>query len=817
MSSAARSGLLVVVAVVLSVSIYLWLSAAVLVPVSQSPVVFAFVAASLKSFLFIVLVVGVVVLSAHALLRTVSRRFQAVPLLSLADVSYLLPLMLLAALALELLTLLPRQTDVMSVATYVIIDLKWWWAAAVLAWTFARADRRLGGACRSTLKRLVAFGSTGIPEATLATVAAIWVIAGTPSLRFAVAPVGDEPKYLRYCENLYQGRGFEISRIAPIKRLGPDFRSRVGQNFVVLAQTVPQELRDISDDLFNVLLGRARVVGRARAEVGDFVVGKTGGLFQLHNPGLSLLMFPAYYLDRWWAPVPSSEDAQWPDKMPIVSGFLLGIYLLSTVLLYRMLRRYTESSGTAWVVTAATMLSLPVAAFPFQIYPESPAVLLLLVVARAIVFPSASWRWRWVLVGLVLGYLPWVHIRFSGVALLLLAGTCLMHRRERRTIQRLAIGFAVPAVCLMLYSYQITGSLNPLSGYFIEADADPLSVTGALRGGLGYLIDRDWGLLAHSPVYLFALPGIYWLYQRRQYSILLLELATVILILTAGAHSLIGAGTTPMRLICAGVPFAAFPIAEAFRRYGGRPLFKIAFALLLVLSLDTALAYNLHNELKIRMIDSSISGWRANLLFPAESRWPWRVSTANAVDMAIWVVIVVTLLLSPMLVAATSRGRSWSEPFATSAAKLTFTVIAILVSAGTVAGATTGVWSLTRYQILPAKGAQTAALMVDDLGQCSLCVISGRSPLSTRAMLRYLESVDRSVASRERPGEARRYAEWLAMPGQIRAWYVEANGGRQPSESDIGHYLYQWREEHVPRDEIQRRIFSAAGKPVIPK
>jgi hypothetical protein len=55
------------------------------------------------------------------------------------------------------------------------------------------------------------------------------------------------------------------------------------------------------------------------------------------------------------------------------------------------------------------------------------------------------------------------------------------------------------------------------------------------------------------------------------------------------------------------------------------------------------------------------------------------------------------------------------------------------------------------------------------------------------------------------------------MPGRIRAWYVEANDGRQPSESDIGHYLYQWREEHVPSNEIQRRIFSAAGNPVIRK
>jgi hypothetical protein len=49
------------------------------------------------------------------------------------------------------------------------------------------------------------------------------------------------------------------------------------------------------------------------------------------------------------------------------------------------------------------------------------------------------------------------------------------------------------------------------------------------------------------------------------------------------------------------------------------------------------------------------------------------------------------------------------------------------------------------------------------------------------------------------------------MPGQIRAWYLEATG-HEPSPGDIGHHLYQWREEGVAPAEIRRRIFAAAGK-----
>ena len=52
------------------------------------------------------------------------------------------------------------------------------------------------------------------------------------------------------------------------------------------------------------------------------------------------------------------------------------------------------------------------------------------------------------------------------------------------------------------------------------------------------------------------------------------------------------------------------------------------------------------------------------------------------------------------------------------------------------------------------------------------------------------------------------------MPGRLRAWYLEANA-REAAPEDVGHYLFQWREEHVPAEEIRRRIFAAAaeGKP----
>src|SRR5262245_10644204 len=110
-----------------------------------------------------------------------------------------------------------------------------------------------------------------------------------------------------------------------------------------------------------------------------------------------------------------------------------------------------------------------------------------------------------------------------------------------------------------------------------------------------------------------------------------------------------------------------------------------------------------------------------------------------------------------------------------------------------------------------AAAAQQAALMVDELGDCTLCVASPYGRVNAKQIQAALETVDPIVAHRYRPGGSRDYDEWLSMPGQIRAWYIEATG-HEPATTDLGRHLYQWREEHVPATEIRRRIFVAAGK-----
>ncbi len=810
-----RPGLVLLPLAAVAVAVNLWMAAGVVAAVEWEPVEYIFVSASFATFARLALLSLAAVALLHALVRVVFRTGRP-PLFSGEDVAYATPLLLCGGALLALVTLAPHMENAASVLLFVVQDLRWWWTALILFWVLARLDRRSGGALRSVLRKTAARAPRWTPEIALAIVAAVTVFESTPALRYWSPKSGDEPKYVRYCEAFYQGLGFELSTIKPIDALGPDYRPHVLRNFALIGAALPGELRSLAGDALTLAHGRWPVGPAPQHEHGDFLIGKNGGLFEIHNPGLSILMFPAYYLDRRFGDDQADPGAQWPNKLLFLNAFLLGLYVAWTVLLFRFLRRCTESVWAPWVATVAGMLTLPIAAFPFQVYPEVAAGLLLLVVLYAVAFRNPAWRWRWFAIGVVLGYLPWVHVRFIGVTGVVALGAIVLLRGQRANVLRFAAGVALPLVCLALYTYRVTGSLLPTSTYFTDASSEPLSISGAIVGSLGYLIDRDWGLLAHSPVYLFALPGYYWLARRRPQIAAMTGAATVTLIGTAAAHSLVGAGTTPMRFIVAVVPLMTIPLALVLERAGRGRVFQAGFGLALGLSLENAVAYNLHH-LKAWLIDTSASGWKVNLLFPADSRYLWNTPPANAALIALWTLAIVLLLGGPYVVERRRAG-GWTPPpwrwRQGARPALALVAVAILIGGGTVVSASTGAWKEGHYLVRPEAAALDAARLIDEEGHCAICLSSRLGSIGSASMLTDLESVDPSVARRQRPGVVvPPYDEWLAMPGRIHDWYVEANG-HDPADTDVGHYLYQWREEHATPAQIEARIFAAAGKPV---
>jgi len=810
------SGLLTLAAAVASVTIHVWLASGVLTPLAGSSIEYLFISATARSAVAIALVTATLLLAAHlAIRRLAARRIVQPPLFSWTDTAYMAPLCWFAISVLALLNLIPSVSRWFTVASYAIVDLRWWWIGFVLAWTAWRLDARLNGAIRNGIARAGAPLATcrWLPEALLAALAVAWSVAGTPIERTNGGATGDEPKYLRYCENWYQGLGFEVSQIKPMAELPADFRPRLLHNVTLLVEAVPGELRNIVVDAARFVRNPSQPFNRAQHSGGGFVAGKDGGTYQMHNPGISALIFPAYLVDRQLAQIVPGSKAQWPEHLPVVNALMLGIYAAWTVLILRFLRRAGASEGVAWVTALACTFTLPVAAFPFQYYPELVAGLLVTAVAGHLLFASADRRRRAFVVGLLAGCLPWLHVRFSAVTMAFALAAIVIWRADRRRVLGFLGGIAVPVALFSLYTYRISGSVVPSALWTASGDENNFAWLSMVRNSVAYLVDRDWGLLAHSPVFLLALPGYWWM-AKRQPAVAWMSAAVFLsLLLPAAGKTLIQ--TTPMRLIVAVVPLAATPLVEVLSRAGRAT--RIVFALLLLLSLDNAVAYNFHHDRTMDvLLDPSFSGWKVNLLFPYESRQPWQVSMANGVLLIVWLSAVAALLVIPAWLdqraTSTARGTEWAR------GRFVMVTAAIFIAISTGVAAATGAWTGRRYLITAPAAARDAALMLDRLGPCTICYSSAHGPIGARdaavgarRLLIDLEAIDPSVAARHEAWTLPGYSDWLEMPGRIRAWFQEAHG-REPSNGEVGHFMYQWREERVPSMEIRRRIFASAGK-----
>jgi len=744
-------GMFVLAAAGASIGLHVWFSSGVLFGVPQSASAtaeYVFISSSFRALAVLTCAVWASIAILHTAIRRATRRHgERARLLSVEDTAYAQPLLVFAVSPVALLSIVPGLGTALTVWSFVVVDLRWWWTPLVLCWTLMRVDQRLQGSIRRAASRLFygMMASKWASETALVMLAITWVVAGTSHLRFSGVTAGDEAKYLRFCELLYQGQGFELSNIKPIAQLPADYRPSIAHNFTLMARVLPGELRSLVSDVGIFIKDPSHqfnIAGRAQRR---FFRGKNGGVYQVHSPGVSFLMFPAYVVDRQLGGPGRRPDSQWPERLFAVNGFFLALYGLWVVLLFRFLRRVTESASAAWLTTVALTLTMPVATFPFQFYPELAAGFIVVWVAGHVLFTGSGNVVTSVFAGLLAGYLPWLHVRFSALAMVLTVTGCLLLRR----FPRRAVAFVIASLAAIgtsaLYAYHLTGSVLPWSMWQEESGRSVLTLSRAFVGSFGYLLDRDWGLLPHAPVYLLALPGYALLTKRRPDVAWLCAATFLSLLLPAAAHTLTAAGATPMRLIVAVVPFAAVPMAELLARRGDAPIVRIAFALLLLLSLHTALAYNQHHYKSYGpLVDWSFSGWNTHLLFPSDTRSAWTNPASNLWLLLSW---LLTLILLPAYTAVRAVSHA-SRPSFSRAAGI---AVAGLLVAGTAICAATGEWKEQRFQLPTRTAVQRASTLLDSVGQCSVCVSSTRGRLDTARTRSLLSNLAPPRKQRIRP------------------------------------------------------------------
>jgi hypothetical protein len=311
---------------------------------------------------------------------------------------------------------------------YFGFDLFWWLVAAVVALIVVERRPSLSIPSRSR------WGF----ELALAVVLLASSLLASPRLRFQSVLVGDEPKYLRYLENWYRGQGMDVSRLGPIADLPPGESSHVTMNLARLGRALSDESRDLITDA---------APGRASSQGGWFVDGKRGGVYQVHNPGISFLLFPGYLIDRTvsatqlWHP-------QFPTNLYGTGTIVLLLYLLWSLSTFRLLHSHTHHAALSWIIAAILFLSLPVAAFAYQYYPEVAAGLIVALLVRYTMVSADRRGLAAAGHGLLAAFLPWLHLRFAPLTVLAVVVFALTRRRDRPALASFGAGLVVPLAAL---------------------------------------------------------------------------------------------------------------------------------------------------------------------------------------------------------------------------------------------------------------------------------------------------------------------------------------------------------------------------------
>ena len=663
-------------------------------------------------------------LSIYGLVNLVARRHAPATLVDARSGRWLMPLVALAAVGLGIAPAIPGVGIRAAPLGYYGYDLRWWWLLALTVWVAVRADRVSG---RVLERRVASLRSWTRARRLLALDAALfaaviaWAIATSPRVRFTGQLNGDEPKYLRYCEVWYQGGGFAISDKKLFVDEPLDAPPRVLRTGALFVRALAEEGRALAGDLRRFAADPLGFRWNRVAGGDYFLTGKHGGVYQLHQPGLSLLLFPGYFLDRYLFGLHPGYGGEFPAELVMTNVTLLLLYGACAVMLFRFLRNALASELLAWVWAAFALVTLPAGAFAFQLYPEIPASLVIIAVSNHLLFharegpPSQS-----AAAGAASAALAWFHPRFLVVSICLAIAAMFFARERRRPF---AVAYVLVLLSVCAYAYRATGSWLPTAlwdanSFGFNARAVPINL-------VGYWFDRMWGLVPHSPLLIAALPGLVLFARRSMASAAFVLAVALALAIPAAAHSLSAAGGTPDRLVLAVLPLFVWPLALFVRRCWPSVTGRVLTIVLAILSLDAALSYNwTHEKAFGAMRDASASGWKPNLAFPD-------VREAPAVVTAIVIAVAVWSIGAAFLAQRTRRSVAGRRVWAPVAVVI---VLVLLVGASAAASATTGRWVNGDYLRDEVAAHRAVARALVALDRCRICFTSRDGPTDWRQL-----------------------------------------------------------------------------------
>lgn len=246
----------------------------------------------------------------------------------------------------------------------------------------------------------------------------------------------------------------------------------------------------------------------------------------------------------------------------------VAVILLAAIALagqmYLVALRAVERPALAATVALGLALVMPIVPYTHLLFPEIPAALCLIYAIRRVA-SSSNTGIQWLLTGLAIGWLPWLHQRFAPTAAilaLLIAVRCWRAWPNRRPLAAL-VPILIAGVSLIWFNVWLYGApIQPAENH--DGFSGP---SGTINGAFGLLLDAQWGLLIATPLMLLAIAAIPWWVRADRDLARVAALAVLPYLALLASYSVWwGSWGPPARYLVPVVPLAAGPLAAWLSR-----------------------------------------------------------------------------------------------------------------------------------------------------------------------------------------------------------------------------------------------------------
>src|SRR5262249_25019845 len=209
--------------------------------------------------------------------------------------------------------------------------------------------------------------------------------------------------------------------------------------------------------------------------------------YSAHLPGLPLLLVPGWIIGQM-----QGGNAGWPWSLTVTCLLAALLSLNIFLLVYEI----TGRLWAGWAVWLPLAFSGPIMTYAYMIFTEMPVGLLLVYAFRRLALGwSANGKLRLLLIGVCIGYIPWLSLRCAPIAIVLAIYAGVQWWRYARTVKSAtALAATVPLESAQpaLAGNGAVPSVEPV------AAAEPAALHASLQGR---------PVRAHEESVTSALPG----------------------------------------------------------------------------------------------------------------------------------------------------------------------------------------------------------------------------------------------------------------------------------------------------------------------